>query len=82
MEESPSNAVLAEKINALKEIVIADRLSSSLKQTEILNQVTKTNGRVNSLEKWKNVATGAMLILTSVVVPVLVALAINYLSRK
>jgi hypothetical protein len=80
-DENPSNAVLAEKINSLRDIVLSDKLEASKKQDDILAQVIKTNGRVGALEKWKNIATGILLVFSTVVIPLLVALAINYLTK-
>ncbi len=37
----------------------------------ILNQTTKTNGRVTALEKWQYTSIGAISILSLIVVPVL-----------
>jgi hypothetical protein len=34
-------------------------------------QTTKTNGRVDSLEKWKARATGALAVITAVLLPIL-----------
>lgn len=34
-------------------------------------QTTKTNGRVNSLEKWRYISMGGISVLTTIVVPIL-----------
>lgn len=81
-EENPSNAVLLAKLDALKDVVTEHKLASADTQASILEQVKKTNGRVGALEKWKNISTGVMMVLSAVVIPVLVALAINYLTNS
>ena len=49
--------------------------------TEIKIQTTKTNGRVTSLETAKNMAVGGLILTNILLVPVAVALAINYLKQ-
>ena len=44
-------------------------LKTDLKRIE--DQTTKTNGRVNALEKWKYISMGATSILSIIVVPIL-----------
>lgn len=39
--------------------------------TRVEAQTTKTNGRVNDMEKWRAFMTGAMAVLTTLVVPIL-----------
>jgi len=45
----------------------------------IETQTTKTNGRVSSLERWQSYVLGAVALLTLLVLPVLLAGAINLL---
>lgn len=40
--------------------------------TEIKQQVTKTNGRVNNLENWRWLLTGGMVIITLMVIPLVI----------
>lgn len=63
MEElTPSNAVLAEKIDSLKGIV-----------SDVHVQVLKTNGRVTALEKTKNMLMGGIVLANVVAIPVILA---------
>jgi len=36
----------------------------------IIIQTTKTNGRVSAIENWRSSVTGAMLVITSVLIPI------------
>ena len=47
---------------------------------EIRVQTIKTNGRVNSLEAWKNKITGGLLITDLILVPIVITLIINSLK--
>ena len=47
---------------------------------EIRVQTIKTNGRVNSLEAWRNKITGGLLITDLILVPIVITLIINSLK--
>ncbi len=47
----------------------------------ILAQTTKTNGRVTSLEEWKNVSKGSITILSAVVLPLLMYLIYMHIGK-
>lgn len=46
-------------------------IKSSLKRIE--EQVTKTNGRVSSLEKWRWMVVGGLMVLSAIVLPIVVS---------
>lgn len=41
------------------------------KLDEILDQTKRTNGRVSSLERWRSFLTGAISILSAVILPIM-----------
>ena len=47
---------------------------------EIRVQTIKTNGRVNSLEAWRNKITGGLLKTDLILVPIVITLIINSLK--
>ncbi len=65
-----------------KEIAIIEHRLQDLddKLARILEQTTKTNGRVDQLESWRDKVQGA-LIPVAVLSPVLTGLIITYLNR-
>lgn len=48
------------------------------KLEEIHTQTKKTNGRVSSLENWRWAVTGAVAILSAIVIPMLYWIANNW----
>ncbi len=50
------------------------------KLEEIHEQCKKTNGRVNKLEKWQAFIKGGLTILTLMVVPIMIALIIQWIK--
>ena len=73
VEEHPSNAVLAEKIDAMAKANSVFQVGNHEAQNLIIAQVTKTNGRVTSLEKSKNMFTGALVLANLIAVPIILA---------
>ena len=80
-EESPSNAVLNAKLDALTNVITANQTANHESHNMIIAQTTKTNGRVTSLEKTKNIMVGALIILHVLVVPCLIALMLKYIGK-
>ena len=58
-EETPSNAVLLAKLEALSDVVLANHVDNNAQHEKILDQTTKTNGRVGRLESWRSFLLGA-----------------------
>lgn len=77
----PSNAVLMAKIEALAQVVTINQVQSHESQTAILAQCVKTNGRVNSLENWRSMIIGGLLLTNIIIVPTAITLFIKYLLR-
>jgi len=74
-------AFLKDDMTAKETAIIEHRLRDlDNKLALILAQTTKTNGRVDQLESWKDKVQGA-LIPVAVLSPVLTGLIISYLSR-
>ena len=66
--------------------VIRERLDNLITDNEeeharILEQTTKTNGEVADLKKWRFFISGAVAVLSTLVVPIIVAIAIKYIMK-
>ncbi len=61
------NDVLLERINNLID-------TNSKDHKVLIEQTTRTNGRVTKLEAWRNIITGGLLILNVVVWPIILFL--------
>lgn len=48
---------------------------------KIINQTTKTNGRLNEIEKWKERVTGGLIVINIFVIPVIMFLLYERLTR-
>lgn len=72
-EEAPNNAVLAAKMDAMTATILANQKVAHEIHTQILVQTTKTNGRVTSLEKTRNIMIGALGFANLIAVPVILA---------
>jgi hypothetical protein len=66
MAKDPSNLVLLEKITNVYDV---------LKKVE--THAEKTNGRVTSLEAWKNKTVGAIIVMNVILLP----MALNLLMK-
>lgn len=59
------------KIKNLDDRIVEYKLENKEDHQKIIEQTTKTNGRVQGLEKWRSYMLGAISILTLMVVPLL-----------
>jgi hypothetical protein len=58
-----------------------DILGLHAKIDKVLEQTTRTNGRLRTLEGWKMFVNGIMAVLITLIVPVFVGVIIYYLTR-
>jgi len=70
--------VLVERIEGLKNLINQRFEENHAANFRIEEQVKKTNGRVSSLEGWRNKMAGALLVISGVIVP----LFVQYLKSK
>lgn len=70
-DDFPSNAVLEAKIDAMSATILANQTINAAGDALNLTQVTKINGRVSSLEKYKNMMVGALGIIVVLILPIL-----------
>lgn len=75
MENHPTNGELALMIGSVSEKLDLHRVDSSNRDSQILVQATKTNGRVTALEQWRWTMTGGLAVIIVLIVPLLLDLA-------
>ena len=70
-----TNEVLLEKLKGLSEMVDERFNENKLEHIRVIEQTTRTNGMVTSLEQWRWYQTGAItiitVIVTAIVIPIL-----------
>lgn len=79
-ETTPSNAVLEAKLDAMSAVILANQSAEKEIHAQILLQCQKTNGRVTSLEKAKNIGWGILVTMNIIFVPIAVAVLYKYLK--
>jgi hypothetical protein len=75
-EQASSNLeVIIERIANLRE-------ENAKEHATILAQTTKTNGTVADLVKWRYLITGALIIMNIVLVPIIIAVSIKFITTN
>lgn len=75
MEQTQVESVIIERLENLK--------NDNLKEHKaILDQTTRTNGLVADIQKWRFMMTGAFILLNVFVVPIIIAVVINYILKR
>jgi len=69
------------RLDSLKELFLEKFDTNEKDHSNILTQTTKTNGRVTSLEDWKNKVIGALIMTNIIILPVLFILIREFLIR-
>jgi hypothetical protein len=76
-----TNEVLLEKIKGLSDLIDERFEENSKAHNALIVQTTKTNGNVLNLEKWMQFSKGAIAILSSIVVPILLYLLYLHIAK-
>ena len=63
----------------LKNLIRDEGQKSSDERMRIWEEVKKTNGRVRALERWRSYLAGAVAVILTLVIPVLLAILKSYL---
>jgi hypothetical protein len=79
--EDQNNDVVLEKINGLTTLLEERFKNNDVHHDAILKQVVKTNGRVTTLESWKNMVIGGLVLTNIVLLPMFFILLSHYLQK-
>jgi hypothetical protein len=74
-----TNAVLLEKLKGLSEMVDERFNENSASHNRLIEQTTKTNGRVTLLEQWRWYQTGAITIITVIITAIVIPIILKAL---
>jgi hypothetical protein len=69
-----------DKLRAIKDNVKMIKDNNTVEHCQIIEQTTKTNGTVRSLQIWKAYITGAITVLTVLVLPIVFMILRDWLS--
>lgn len=72
MMEQDNIGIIIERLENLK-------TSNNTEHKAILDQTTKTNGTVADIQRWRFIATGSLLILNALVLPIIIAVVIKFI---
>ena len=67
------NTELATIIERLNNLIDSNQLSHDA----ILQQVTKTNGKVAENTKWRHILAGGLIVSNAIVVPIIIAIVLK-----
>lgn len=88
-ETAVSNEVLLAKMESMSDVVLVNQLQvkefqgqNKEEHSVILAQVQRTNGRVTTLEKAENMLVGGLVLVNVIMVPVFLAVMLQYLLKK
>jgi len=79
MSPKISNEVIIERIEGMMKLIQEKFDDNKGDHLRIEAQTTKTNGRVNKLESWKDKVVGALIIMNLLLVPILIATIKDYI---
>jgi len=65
------NNVLVERLEGITKLINEKFTENEKSHTAILSQTTRTNGRVTTLEDWKNKVIGALIMTNLILLPLL-----------
>ena len=74
-----TNEVLLEKLKSLSDMVDERFNENFASHNRLIEQTTKTNGRVTSLEQWRWYQTGAITIITVIVTAIVIPVVLKNL---
>ena len=69
-----TNEVLLEKLKGLSNLIDERFIENQKEHIRVIEQITKTNGIVTSLEQWRWYQTGAITIITVIVTAIVIPL--------
>ena len=76
-----TNEVLLEKIEGLKRLIDEKFEENNKAHNSLIIQTTKTNGSVTTLQRWMATSKGAIAVLTTFIVPVMLYLLYLHLGK-
>jgi hypothetical protein len=72
-----TNEVLLEKLKGLTDMIDEKFSENQKDHARVIEQTTKTNGRVTSLEQWRWYQTGAITIISLLVVSIAIPILLK-----
>ena len=82
MSSGISNEVLCEKLEGVIHLINEKFNNNETEHGAILEQTKKTNGRVSTLESWKAMIIGALIMTNIIILPMLFMIINNWFNGK